>query len=115
MTSLAEEVASLSEQLAEYQAAVGDVVRMLGHEGDSPDDLRDAVGQVDALLGGEDSVDRNDLTGLAEQVRRALMLLRDTRVVCERRTAERDEARRERDAVARSLARALSLLDGYGH
>lgn len=68
-TALAEEVARLSELLAEYRAAVGDAVTLLGHDGDSPDDLRDAVGQIARLLAGED-LDRNDLTGLAEDVRK---------------------------------------------
>lgn len=96
--ALAEEVARLSEQLAEYRSAVADVVALLGHVGDSPDDLRDAVGQLERLLAGDD-VERTDLTGLAEQVRRALwdrqraLALRDdARAVCERRTQERDEA-----------------------
>ena len=95
---LAEEVARLSEQLAEYREAVADAVELFGHAGDSPDDLRDAVGQLERLLAGED-VERDDLTGLAEQVRRALwdrlraLALRDdARAVCERRTQERDEA-----------------------
>lgn len=96
---LAAEVAALSERLAEYQAAVADATEMLGHSGDAPVDLVDALGQVEALLAGEDSFERNDLAGLAEKVRAALwdrdrarMLLAQTRAVCERRTAERDEA-----------------------
>lgn len=72
MSSLAEEVASLSEQLIEYQHAVSDVVEALGHRGDSPDDLRDAVAQItDRLLCGRD-LDATTLTGTAEVIRTML-------------------------------------------
>lgn len=71
-SSLAEEVVTLSERLAAYQSTVADVVSLLGHSGDDPDDLRDAVGQIERLLAGEDQ-ESNDLTGLAETLRLALL------------------------------------------
>lgn len=68
MSSLAEEVAALSERLAEYEATVADITAELGHAGISPDDLRDAVGQItNRLLLGHD-LDA-PLTGAAEVVR----------------------------------------------
>jgi hypothetical protein len=64
------EIAQLSERVIAYEAAVGDVVALLGHEGNDPDDLRDAVGQIERLLAGKDR--DVELTGLAEQLRRLL-------------------------------------------
>jgi hypothetical protein len=68
VSDLKAQIAELSERLAEYRTVVGEVVQTLGHVGDEPDDLRDAVGQIEALLNGTDSLKRNDLAGLAEQV-----------------------------------------------
>ena len=105
-SSDAAEVQALAEQLAEYKAAVRDVVLMLGHVGDRPVDLRDAVGQLERLVDGYD-LSANDLLGLAERVRdglwhreRAEQLLADARAVCVRRTQERDAAR---DALQRHV------------
>ena len=68
MTALASEVQDLSEKLVAYQDVVGDVVSTLGHEGDSPEDLRDAVGQIsERLLHGLDL--DSPLTGTAEVIR----------------------------------------------
>lgn len=70
--SLAAEVQDLAERLAAYQDAVADVTRSLGHAGDGPEDLHDAVGQiVDRLLRGQD-LDA-PLTGAAEQIRAMLI------------------------------------------
>lgn len=71
MSTLAEEVVTLSERLAAYESAVADVVALLGHAGNGPDDLRDAVGQLERLLAGHDR-ESNDLTGLAEQLRKVM-------------------------------------------
>lgn len=69
MAELAEEVAALAEQVAAYKDAVAETTAALGHTGDAPDDLRDAVGQiVERLLRGRD-LDSSDLTGAAEVVR----------------------------------------------
>jgi hypothetical protein len=64
------EITQLSERVIAYEAAVGDVVALLGHEGNDPDDLRDAVGQIERLLAGKDR--DVELTGLAEQLRQLL-------------------------------------------
>jgi hypothetical protein len=62
----------LESQVAAYQDAVRDVVSQLGHEGDDPADLRDAVGQVvDRLLQGQDLT--TPLTGAAEVIRLTLV------------------------------------------
>ena len=118
MSDLAEIMAELqaaSEQLAAYKDAVGDAVRTLGHDGCEPVDLFDALGQVVALLDGKDSLERADLQGVAERVRAVLYadkrtreLLESSRGVCERRTAERDEARSKLQRT-----RAALLLRGH--
>lgn len=97
---LREHVSSLAAELAEYRAEIGYVVELLGHVGDTPDDLRDAVGQLEALLSGEESTERADLTGLAELVRAALYdrdrareLARGAEQQCARRTAEIEHLR----------------------
>jgi hypothetical protein len=66
------------------------------------------------MLAGKVTNEPHDLTGLAETVRQVLwhrershLLLADARHTCEQRAAERDQARLERDAVSRELARAL--------
>lgn len=73
VSELQTEIARLSEQLAEYRSTVAEVVWNLGHVGDDPDALRDAVGQIEALLDGKDSLERNDLNGLAERLRQRLL------------------------------------------
>lgn len=67
-SNLAEECMRLSEQLIAYREAVAEAVALLGHTGCEPEDLRDAIGQLERLLAGKD-LDRNDLRGFAEQVR----------------------------------------------
>jgi hypothetical protein len=72
MTTLAAEVQDLSEQLIAYQDAVAEVVKTLGHQGNTPTDLRDAVAQItDRLLRGRDL--DTPLTGTAEVVRAMLI------------------------------------------
>lgn len=67
-----DDIVVLESQVAAYQSAVRDVVEQLGHVGDEPEDLRDAVGQItDRLLHGHDLT--TPLTGTAEIIRIALV------------------------------------------
>lgn len=71
-TELLAQLAHLQERLAAYIEVVGDVVERLGHKGISPDDLRDAIGEIEGMLGGTITTEPHELTGIAEQVRLAL-------------------------------------------
>lgn len=66
---LAELLASESARVADYEAAVADAVGALGHSGSTPDDLADAVGQLDRLLRGLDLAATGELSGMAESIR----------------------------------------------
>lgn len=106
------------ERLATYVDVVADVVERLGHEGNEPGDLLDALGEIEGMLAGKITSEPHDLAGLAEVTRQALwhrdrarLLRDDARNTCEQRAAERDRAILERDAVARTLARSLALLE----
>lgn len=66
---LREQLAHATEQLAEYRGVVGYVVVQLGHVGDEPVDLTDALEQIERLIKGED-LERTDLEGIAEDVRK---------------------------------------------
>lgn len=69
---------SEADQLDAYREAVSTVTRTLGHSGRDVVDLLDAIAQLETLLSGED-LDRNDLTGLAEQLRVALAAVSRTK------------------------------------
>lgn len=62
-------IQALAEGLAEYKSTVADAAALLGHRGSEPIDLRDALGQIERLVAGHD-LDRSDLTGLAEAIRK---------------------------------------------
>jgi hypothetical protein len=113
-SDLLAQLVACHERLAAYADTVADVTERLGHEGNEPGDLLDALGEIEGMLAGDVTSEPHDLTGLAEQVRQALwhrerarLLLADARSTCDRRAAERDQAILERDAVARELARYL--------
>lgn len=109
------QLAACQERLAAYVDVVADVVERLGHEGNEPDDLLDALGEIEGMLAGKVTNEPHDLTGLSEVCRQALwhrdrarLLLADARSTCDHRAAERDAAILERDAAARELVRILA-------
>ena len=57
-----------AERLAEYETVISDATELLGHSGSEHVDLRDAIGQIERLLAGED-LDATNLEGLAEDIR----------------------------------------------
>lgn len=123
-SNLLAQISNLSEQLAEYRMVVCSVVEQLGHSGNSPDDLYDAVTQIVALVDGEDSAERTDLTGLADRVCRlvrdrdqAVALLssvrssaQSSRLATERAQQGEREAKNVLRAVSIDIANALASL-----